>query len=80
MSLEYREIRRENLNLFFNRRCSRRRRRGFVNSLMAAKNTVDKNIEFPFHFVKPARVTSLTQSRKNCHLTDRHVSSTNHTD
>ena len=34
MTLEYRQIRRYNINWFFNRRCPRRRRRGSVNSLL----------------------------------------------
>ena len=35
MTLEYREIRRKNINSFFNRRCPGRRRRGYVNSLIS---------------------------------------------
>ena len=32
--LEYRVLRRENIKSFFNRRCPRRRRRGYLNSLL----------------------------------------------
>ena len=54
MTLGYRDIRRYNINSFFNRRCPRRRRCGFLNSLIkdSIRETHSKEYKLPLNSEK----------------------------
>ena len=45
MTLEYREIRRQNVDSFFNQRCVRRRRCGLVNLIVINKQRSQMHIK-----------------------------------
>ena len=53
MTLEYREIRKQNINSFFNQRCVRRRRCGFVNLIVINKQRSQMHIKTITQPVRP---------------------------